>query len=83
MSLDFPNLHYTSRKKPAILDYKAGNLNNGLSYTKQLGDPAELAAGLDADVIVNPDWLRAAVSHLLKNPKMALVGLAQVRRQYS
>jgi cellulose synthase/poly-beta-1,6-N-acetylglucosamine synthase-like glycosyltransferase len=34
----FPNLHYTTRTKGSIEDYKAGNLNHGLAHSASV-DP--------------------------------------------
>lgn len=75
---EYPNLYYASRKKPKIPDYKAGILNYGLCYSQAIGDPADLVAGIDADVIVDLSWLRATIPHLLKDPNVGLIGPPQV-----
>ena len=73
------NLYYTARTKGEDHDFKAGNLNHGYGYVKSLpGGPGEYIAGLDADMIPEPDWLRALLPHLLQNPKAALAQLPQV-----
>lgn len=74
------NLHYSARVKGKDHHFKAGNLNYGLELVKSLpGDAADYVAALDADMIPDPDWLRALVPHLLENPKLALVQPPQVR----
>ncbi|KAJ5359464.1 glycosyl transferase [Penicillium cataractarum] len=71
----YPNLYYVAREKipGKPHHFKAGNLNNGLEYTDKLpGGPGEFMAALDADMIPEPDWLRAILPHLLVDSKMAL-----------
>ena len=75
-----PNLHYSSRPKDKKHGFKAGNLNHGLDLLTSLpGGPAEYIAALDADMIPDPEWLRALVPHLLPDPKIALAQPPQVR----
>jgi cellulose synthase/poly-beta-1,6-N-acetylglucosamine synthase-like glycosyltransferase len=70
----YPQLHYTSRPKPAIPDYKAGNLNHAITLSSTFPSGASnLIAGLDADMIVQPHWLRSMVPHLLADSKTAMV----------
>lgn len=72
------NLYYTARKKSPVKDYKAGNLNHGLEFTKTLPSPAaDIVAGLDADMIPEPEWLRRTIPHLMENRKMGLVNAPQ------
>ena len=78
MQQEHPNLRYTSRKKPESPDYEAGNLNHRLFYSQAIGNLAEFVAGLDADVIVDSSWLRATIPHLLRDPKLGIVGPPQV-----
>lgn len=78
MQLVHSNLHYTTRKKPEIPDYKVGNLNHVLLYSRAVGNSAESVAGLDTDVIVDSSWLRATVPHLLRDPKLAMIGPPKV-----
>lgn len=67
------NLYYTARVKGKVHHFKAGNLNYGLRYVETLpGGPAEYIAALDADMIPDPQWLRALLPHMLRNPKLAL-----------
>ena len=73
------NVHYTARIKGQDHQFKAGNLNHGFDYVKTLpGGPAEFIAGLDADMIAEPAWLRALLPHLLADPKVALTQCPQV-----
>ncbi|KAG9191511.1 hypothetical protein G6011_10245 [Alternaria panax] len=72
VSREYPQAHYTSREKPEVPDYKAGNLNNGLKFSVKLTEsPSAFVAGLDADMMVQPNWLRAMMSHL-NEPKMSM-----------
>lgn len=132
-ALQHTQLHYTARIKGPVKDYKAGNLNAGLSYSGSLhplsfslpaskegvvvnekepesprtiiatdtdatgstvdlgiehGVPmcVELApwgqyvAGLDADMIPEPHWLRTLVPHIDADPKCAMVCPPQVSK---
>ncbi|KAL8787260.1 MAG: hypothetical protein Q9213_002308 [Squamulea squamosa] len=73
LSEDEHNLHYTARVKGKEHHFKAGNLNHGLKYVQSLpGGPAEYVAALDADMIPDPQWLRALLPHMLRNPNLAL-----------
>lgn len=75
----FSNVFYYARKKGPIHNYKAGNQNDGCRYAASLpGGPADFIAFLDADMIPEPDWLRALLPHLLRNAKIGLVTLTQV-----
>jgi len=69
----YPWAYYVTREKPEKPDYKAGNLNNGLRFSSTLSEtPAPFVAGLDVDMIVQPNWLRAMMPHLLKDPKLGM-----------
>ena len=73
------NLKYTARVKGKVHHFKAGNLNHCLSYTQSLpGGPADYIAALDADMIPDPQWLRALLPHMLRNSKLALAQPPQV-----
>lgn len=73
------NLVYTARVKGKDHHFKAGNLNHGLNLVRSLPDgPGEYVAALDADMIPDPQFLRALLPHLLRNPKSALAQLPQV-----
>ena len=73
------NLYYTARVKDQDHHFKAGNLNHGIEYVESLpGGAAEFVAALDADMITDPQWLRALIPHLLQNDKLALVQPPQV-----
>ncbi|KAK3619724.1 hypothetical protein LTR22_025880 [Elasticomyces elasticus] len=122
----YPNVFYASRPKPEVPDFKSGNLNNGIRYSRALpwaqahtllsaahgtsaeaardkvsssestsmsgeglqekvpvsstkptartlGDlPSEFVAGLDADMICLPHWLRAQMPYLIEDVKLAM-----------
>ncbi|CAL3970657.1 unnamed protein product [Diplocarpon coronariae] len=75
LSYTYSNVYYMARKKtPGVPHhFKAGNLNYGLAQVDLLpGGASEFMAALDADMIPEPDWLRAILPHLLVDPKMAL-----------
>lgn len=77
---EYPHLVYQARTKiPGVPHhYKAGNLQSGIDYAVTLpGGPAEYLATLDADMIPHPEWLRAILPHLLRDPEMALVSPPQ------
>lgn len=81
LQLEYPNLHYHSRLKMKGVPhyFKAGNLSDGTHYVTKLdGGAGEYIAALDADMIPEPDWLRALLGHLVQNDRMALVCLPQV-----
>lgn len=80
------NLYYTARMKGKDHHFKAGNLNHGFEYVKSLpGGASDFIAALDADMIADPQWLRALMPHLLQNNKLALAQPPQVsyRRAYT
>ena len=86
LGLTNPSVHYTARTKtPGVPHhFKAGNLNHGLSYIDALGGgKSEYLAAVDADMIVERDWLRAVVAHLITDPGLALACPPQVSRSYS
>ena len=73
------NLYYTARDKGENHHFKAGNLNHGTKFVESLpGGAAEYIAALDADMIPDPQWLRALLPHMLKDPKMSIVQPPQV-----
>jgi hypothetical protein len=77
---EYPNLVYQARVKIEGVPhhYKAGNLQSGIDYAVTLpGGPAEYLATLDADMIPHPEWLRAILPHLLREPELALVSPPQ------
>lgn len=75
----YSNLYYTARKKPYIPDYKAGNLNHGLAFSASLSEtPAAYLAGLDADSIVYPHWLRELMARMASDSRLAIVATPQV-----
>lgn len=71
----YPNVYYHARTKIKGVPhhFKAGNLNGGLAFVDSLEDGGgEYIAALDADMIPEPDWLRAIVAHLVIDDKLAL-----------
>ncbi|KAF3401109.1 Cellulose synthase catalytic subunit [UDP-forming] [Talaromyces pinophilus] len=73
----WPNLSYHSRgQQSGRVFAKAGNLNYALFELKYEFQP-EFCAVLDADCIPKPDFLRATLPHLLKDPKAALLTTRQ------
>ncbi|KAF2726590.1 nucleotide-diphospho-sugar transferase [Polyplosphaeria fusca] len=73
----YPNVYYTARvKDPRVKDYKAGNLNHALTHSRQLPRPpsrsSEFIAGLDADMIPEPHWLRTMMPYMVASSKIAL-----------
>ncbi|TVY83419.1 Cellulose synthase catalytic subunit [UDP-forming] [Lachnellula suecica] len=76
LNAQFPNLYYHARIKikGKPHHFKAGNLTGGTDFVTTLeGGPGEFMAPLDADMIPEPDWLRAIIAHMVNDPKMALV----------
>lgn len=81
LRLEYPNLYYHSRLKVkgAPHHFKAGNLSDGTNFVTKLdGGEGEYIAALDADMIPDPDWLRALIGHVVKDGRLALVCLPQV-----
>lgn len=75
------NIFYTARQKiPGVPHhFKAGNLNHGLKLTANLpGGASDYMAALDADMIPEPEWLRAVVAHLVVDSQLALACPTQV-----
>lgn len=75
VSLLYPNVYYTARTKVKGVPhhFKAGNLNHGLQFVSDLpGGPSTYIAALDADMIPEPEWLRAIIAHLVIEPRLAL-----------
>lgn len=71
----YPNLYYHARVKVKGVPhhFKAGNLMGATEFVAQLeGGSGEYLAALDADMIPEADWLRAIMSHLAVDPKLAL-----------
>ena len=79
----YPNVYYTARTKVKGIPhhFKAGNLNHGLEFVSDLpGGASTYIAALDADMIPEPEWLRAIIAHLVIEPKLALSCPPQVCR---
>ena len=79
LSRERPNCVYTARVKPKDHHFKAGNLNYGMDFAKSLpGGPADFIVALDADMIPDPQMLRALLPHILQDEKVAIVQSPQV-----
>ncbi|KAI4251759.1 MAG: hypothetical protein LQ352_004671 [Teloschistes flavicans] len=52
--------------------FKSGNLRYGIEKSQDLGSGSDLVAGLDADMIPEPHWLRSMVPHLLLQDTVAM-----------
>lgn len=79
---EHPNLYYRAREKhPGVPHhFKAGNLNFGLKETMTTkGEIGEFAAALDADMIPEPEWLRAILPHMIVDDRCGLACPPQVR----
>ena len=78
--LNGPSINYLSRNKEkgAKSHFKSGNLRFGIEASRCAGKGSQLLAGLDADMVVEPQWLRRLVPHLLLNDNIALVCGPQV-----
>ncbi|KAL9576391.1 MAG: hypothetical protein Q9212_007138, partial [Teloschistes hypoglaucus] len=53
--------------------FKSGNLRYGIEESQHLDSGSDFVAGLDADMIPEPDWLRSMVPHLLLQDTVAMV----------
>jgi glycosyltransferase involved in cell wall biosynthesis len=76
LSLTYRNLYYHARIKikGKPHHFKAGNLIAATEMVEILpGGAGDFIAALDADMIPEPDWLRAVISHMVKDPGLALV----------
>jgi cellulose synthase/poly-beta-1,6-N-acetylglucosamine synthase-like glycosyltransferase len=81
LSQEYSNLYYHARIKIKGIPhhFKAGNLTGGTEFvTKLPGGEGEFIAALDADMIPEPDWLRAIIAHMVNDSEMALVCPPQV-----
>lgn len=84
LALEHNQLYYYARPKRPIHHYKAGNLQAGIETSEKLpGGPGEYLATLDADMIPDPEWLRALLPHLLQDEMLALVAPPQVLRLHT
>ena len=81
LNRQYPNLYYRTREKiPGVPHhFKAGNLNFGLKETITTnGEVGEFVAALDADMIPQPEWLRAILPHMLVDENCGLACPPQV-----
>ncbi|KAI4116610.1 MAG: hypothetical protein LQ345_003006 [Seirophora villosa] len=74
------SVQYLSRevKKGSKSFFKAGNLNYGINACSEGKSPSEFFAGLDCDMIAEPDWLRKSVAHMLLSDGIGMVVSPQV-----
>lgn len=77
---DFQDVVYYARDKPLNQRhyYKSGNLRAGLELTASQYGASEYFAALDADMLVEPNWLSRTVPHLIKNRDLALASPPQI-----
>ena len=77
-----PEIIYLSRKvAPSAQTYfKSGNLRFGIEESQDRRQGSEFLAGLDADMIPEPDWLRRMLPHLILQDDVAITCGPQVRR---
>ncbi|KAL9008667.1 MAG: hypothetical protein Q9180_009481 [Flavoplaca navasiana] len=82
---DLASVEYLSRhvKKGTRSFFKAGNLNHGINVDSEGSHPSEYFAGLDCDMIAEPDWLRKCIGHMLLHDKIGMVVSPQVIAPYS
>lgn len=79
------SVEYLSRRvqKGTRSFFKAGNLNHGINVASEGCHPSEYFAGLDCDMIAEPDWLRKCIGHMLLHDKIGMVVSPQVIAPYS
>ncbi|KAL8786525.1 MAG: hypothetical protein Q9213_002752 [Squamulea squamosa] len=72
---DFASVQYLSRdvKKGLRSFFKAGNINYGINVGSAGYSPSEYFAGLDCDMIAEPDWLRECVAHMILRDEIGMV----------
>ena len=58
--------------------FKSGNLRFGIEESQRLGAGSDYVAGLDADMVPEPNWLRSMVPHVLLQDKVAMACGPQV-----
>lgn len=77
-----PSIIYLSRTlQPGEQShFKSGNIRFGIEESQRLESGSELFAGLDADMIPEPDWLRRMVPHLLLQDEVAMACGPQVSK---
>lgn len=74
----YKSLHYTSRNIKVRAHSRAANLNFGLDYVASLANgPSDYIAVLDSDMIALPYWLRAMLSYIVRDERVALANPAQ------
>ena len=58
--------------------FKSGNLRFGIEESQRLGTGSDFVAGLDADMVPEPNWLRSMVPHVLLQDEVAMACGPQV-----
>ncbi|KAL8992806.1 MAG: hypothetical protein Q9169_006821 [Polycauliona sp. 2 TL-2023] len=53
--------------------FKAGNLQYGINAGSEASSPSEYCAGLDCDMLAEPDWLRKCVAHMVLSDDIGMV----------
>ena len=85
---EYTFLHYYSRDRRTPNGFKAGNTNDTIKMLSNEDDPArpESLRGqepypyiscIDADMIVDKEYLRALMAHIYQDDKIGMVGLPQ------
>ena len=74
------SINYLSRTVPPgqPSHFKSGNLRFGIEESQRLGSGSDLVAGLDADMVPEPKWLRSMVPHVLLQDEVAMACGPQV-----
>ena len=58
--------------------FKSGNLRFGIEESQRLGTGSDFFAGLDADMVPEPSWLKSMVPHVLLQDEVAMACGPQV-----
>ncbi len=78
LGIEHPNCDTTPRVQGSAAGRPA-NLNEAIKFSDGLpGGAADFVAGLDADMIPEPRWLRTVTAHLMRDHKLGVVCPAQV-----
>ena len=69
----FADILYLSREVPKGEKsfFKAGNHNSGINQTREDG-LSEYIAGLDCDMIPEPNWLKKSIGHLILDDRLGM-----------
>jgi cellulose synthase/poly-beta-1,6-N-acetylglucosamine synthase-like glycosyltransferase len=74
-SLGWRRIEYIARVKVEGEPHyaKAGNIDHGIRESEKEHRTPEFVAVLDADMLVERDWLTLTVPHLLRDPELAMI----------